>query len=128
MTRQLFLHIETDPRDLALNLRFKGKPVTHPRVREAMDEVVVLTKQAILDELDYIPCKDCGVSLKFVVPSRRSDIDGPLKRFLDAVQAAHKALGLDWNDNRISKLMVERVIFDAPGIIMHMDERDRDAS
>jgi Holliday junction resolvase RusA-like endonuclease len=125
VTRKLYLHLDVDPRDLAINRRFKGKPVIHPRVREAMDEVVIHTKQAIQGEVDYIPCKDCGVRIIFGFPSRRSDIDGPLKRFLDAIQEAHKALDLDWNDNRISKLVVEREIT-WPGIVMKMDERDHD--
>ena len=123
MTWHLHLNLDVDPRDLAINLRFKGKPVIHPRVRAAMDEVVVHTKQAIQDEVDYTPCKDCVVRIIFRFPSRRSDIDGPLKRFLDAIQEAHKALGLDWNDNRISKLVVVRDIT-RPGIVMTMDERE----
>lgn len=125
MSRTFYLNSDVDPRDLAVNVRFRGKAVTHPRARAAQEQLVAEIKQAIQAEEAYDPCEDCGVVAKFMLPNRRSDHDGPLKRTLDAIEQAHKALGYTWNDNRVSKTIVERVIVkpEVVGIVLLMGER-----
>lgn len=58
----------------------------------------------------FSPPYETRVKLVFWFPTRASDIDGPIKRALDAVEQGIKDAGCDWNDNRITSLVVYKEI------------------
>ena len=122
MNRSFSLDTDLDPRGLAINLRFRNKQIIHPRVRAAQDALITLIKQAIQKGGEYEPCRDCAVELVYTFPTTASDIDGPIKRTLDAIQMAHKSLGHTWHDNRISHLNVVKTKGE-PGMFLGMRQR-----
>lgn len=107
-----------NPADLAINLRFKEKQVIHPRVRAAQDWLITDIKLAVPDS--YETCNPCTSEITFVFTSNRFDIDGPLKRTLDAIQKALKAKGYTWSDARISQLTVYKDVDEEPSIELEM--------
>lgn len=108
MTNLLQVWSSVDPRDLRINKKFRNNPHLPPGVSRAQDNLILDIKQAIPD--DYDPCQvDCGATLTFVFPDKRTDIDGPIKRTLDAIEKAIKAKGYKWHDGKIDHLAVRRV-------------------
>jgi Holliday junction resolvase RusA-like endonuclease len=57
-----------------------------------------------------------SVTLIFTFVTGRFDIDGPIKRTLDAIEKAIKAKGYDWNDLRVVKLNVRKMVGESPGV------------
>lgn len=125
MSRSFYVNSDIDPRELAINLRFKGKQILHPRVRAAQNALILEIKQAIQEERDYTPCERCGVNMVFSNPTRRSDVDGPIKRTLDSIEKAHKALGYQWHDGKIDKVIASRSL-GFTGMIVTMVDLDEE--
>ena len=108
MAARLEVRSFADPRDLGVNIRFRGNQVKHPRARAAQE---LLTADIVRENPRWEPCDVCRVRIVFVYPDNRSDIDGPIKRTLDAVEAAVKEMGHKWHDGRVHGLEVyKRVI------------------
>jgi Holliday junction resolvase RusA-like endonuclease len=114
----LSIQSATNPGDLGVNLRFKEKQVIHPRARAAQDALITEIKASIPDS--YKPCSNCAVEVAFTFTSNRFDIDGPIKRTLDAIQKALKAKGYIWSDARVTKMVVSKYVDDEPGIELEM--------
>lgn len=124
MTNLLQVWSNVDPRELQINRRFKKSQFIHPRARAAQRQLADDIRAAIAP--DYQPCRDdCAVHLILHYPDRRSDIDGPIKRVLDALEMAVKEAGYAWHDGRIDHLRVSRRLTDIrtkaePGIYIQM--------
>lgn len=107
-----------NPADLAINIRFKEKQIIHPRVRAAQDGLITDIKLAVPDS--YETCNPCTAEVTFVFTSNRFDIDGPIKRTLDAIQKALKAKGYIWSDSRIHQLTIYKEVDELPCIELEM--------
>lgn len=109
-----------DPRDFAVNLRFKNSHVLHPRARNAMESLASLVTTDVLAQ-GFEPTKDCLLDLTLVFPNRQSDLDGPVKRIMDGLERGIKEAGFGWwNDRYVYELHVSKVIGKTPsmGIIL----------
>lgn len=107
---RIYVDSKVDPGDMGVNLRFRGNQVIHPRAREARDTLVRDIVHAADGQLIDLG-KDTWVSMSFTFRTRRFDIDGPIKRTLDALQLAMKQeVGYDdgWNDNRVTAIYVTK--------------------
>lgn len=108
----LTLH-DLDPRDLAINLRFKGKTVVHPRnkaaqgkIRDAVSDWIEKDWEKWGEDMRWQPPKPAKMLLQFTFPTAANDVDGPVKRTMDAVERGIKQMGLTWNDNQVVDLRV----------------------
>jgi len=72
----------------------------------------------------WMPPKDAlyRMDIQFFLPSMRGDIDGPIKRTIDAVFAgARRFYDKPWvNDGRIVTLHVEKFVQPDPGLAIHL--------
>jgi Holliday junction resolvase RusA-like endonuclease len=109
----LTVHSNVNPGDLGVNLRFKGKQVIHPRARAAQNALIEDVKQAVEKIPEFNP--EYGIAgVLFVFTSKRFDIDGPLKRTLDALERGIKAAGYNWNDSRIKEVYITKEVGETP--------------
>lgn len=115
----IHLELKIDPRDLAINLRYRGSHALPAKARKAHQRICEAVGEWIKSH-DYQPCDRCEVYLEFTFPSRRSDIDGPIKRTIDGLERGLKDWDIDWNDNRVEKLHVIRKIGPDPLIKITM--------
>jgi Holliday junction resolvase RusA-like endonuclease len=114
---------DVDPGELSVNLKFRGSPVLHPRVRKAKDDLILQIKNTIqLMSEEYQPCSACKVYIRYSFTNSRFDVDGPLKRTIDAIQEALNAVGYEWNDKRIEDLRVIKWVMNQPQIVIEMSE------
>jgi hypothetical protein len=113
---------KVDPGDLGVNLRFKGSQVIHPKARAAQAKLVKEIQKHIQGrEQGYdVPEGACYLSLVFYFSSRRFDVDGPVKRTMDALEKALKGLTYEWNDRRVGVLRVEKQMLAKPGISLYL--------
>lgn len=97
-----------DPRDFAVNKRHLNNTFRPRAVTEAMDN---LRDEATLELARQHPGwrphekQHFMICLTFYMPSRRFDVDGPIKRVIDAVT---KGLGI--MDSRIEQLDIRRIL------------------
>lgn len=102
-----------DPRLLQVNRRLKGGHWIKPETKAAMDQLSLLAAQQVSGRT-WIPTKMSRfvVSLEFTFPTSNSDIDGPIKRTIDAVfTGMRKVVDLPHvNDSRITSLWVRKFV------------------
>lgn len=112
----LTVHSAVNPGDLGVNLRFKGKQVIHPRARKAQDALIADVKKEVEKFGDAFNLEYGSASVHFTFTSSRFDIDGPLKRTLDAVERGIKAAGHAWNDSRLKEVYITKKVGDTPRV------------
>lgn len=94
-----------DPGQLRVNLRYRNSHTLPPVVLSAIKNVVTASQEAC-SQTDWTPGDAyVGVAFDFFVDSRKEDVDGPIKRVLDAV-----AEGCKFNDGRVKRVLIERTI------------------
>jgi hypothetical protein len=105
------------PEDLSRNIQYRNSGVLPPRPRAAMKRIEELVEKAVEDH-GYQPGTKVAIYLSFPFSSRRSDVDGPIKRTIDAVQAGIRAARPDdrpaWNDRYVETVQASRVPKDQP--------------
>ncbi len=62
------------------------------------------------------------MAMTFSFSSKRFDVDGPVKRTMDAVEKALKEMGFDWNDRRVVAVRADKDVSNPPGIDLYMYE------
>lgn len=84
-----------------------------------MERVAELTARMV-SQTGYVPGRQVAVRLYFPFRSRRSDVDGPIKRTIDAVQKGFRAVdpGSKWDDRNVEKVSAERVHKEHPFIVV----------
>lgn len=117
-TSSLHLSLKIDPRDLAANVRYRGSHALPAKARKAHRHMCEAVGE-FLKTVDYVAPQSTALYLTFTFPSRRSDIDGPIKRTIDGLERGLKHWDVEWNDNRIDDLKVNRKIGE-PGIEIWM--------
>lgn len=115
------------PADLGVNIHYRDSSVTHPRVRAAQDWLTIELKERMSQHGIYKLPKPARVELYFHFPTRGYDLDGPVKRTIDAIETAAKAQDIDWNDNWVTELFVRKRYGHLPDkpmsiIIMEVDD------
>lgn len=82
-----------------------------------MSRIAELVTRAVHEQA-YTPGTKVAVYLSFPFSSRRSDVDGPIKRTIDAVQAGIRAARPDdrpaWNDRYVEVIQAARAKKDEP--------------
>lgn len=116
--QQLILRIHgVRPEDLSRNIQYRNSGVLPPRPRAAMARITELVTRAVHEQA-YEPGEKVAAYLSFPFSSRRSDVDGPIKRTIDAVQAGIRAARPDdrpaWNDRNVETVQASRVPKDQP--------------
>jgi hypothetical protein len=106
----LLVKSDVDPRSLAINKRYRNNSVLPAEVRNAkinlMDDVYEAVMRGTRKE--WGPPNPASVILTLGL-SRKSDLDGPVKHTLDALQDGLRKAGYAWNDKYIDRLVVRRV-------------------
>lgn len=104
--------IPLDPSDVRANIRFYNNGTLPPGVSKAMKAISEYCA-GIAAETGWEPGDAyVGMDLTFYMTSRRQDVDGPLKRAMDAI-----AQGMGFNDNRVQEVSVRRRIDPDPRMI-----------
>lgn len=95
---------EADPKQLRTNIRYSDIRHLPPEVRAAMKQVAIDAQRA-RDEQGFWPHPKARFTLDMVItmPDKRVDLDGPLKRALDAM-----CRGADLMDSRIDEIHLYR--------------------
>ncbi len=120
-TSSLGLRAMVDPGDLGVNIRFKRSQTIHPRAKAAQRALVDAIKKEISGRpYGYEPCSRCYLSLMFTFTSNRFDVDGPVKRTMDAVEMALKELGHAWNDRKVVQVNASKQVGPEPNIDLMM--------
>lgn len=97
-----------DPRILGVNNRYRTNAVTPKDVRAEQLQLALDVSGAVRDQ-GFVPGKCHRAFLVFTVPNRRSDLDGPIKRVLDAIQDGIRMAGYrDFNDNSFEDIHIYR--------------------
>lgn len=101
------------PEDLSRNIQYRNSGVLPPRPRKAMARVSELVERAAREQ-EYIPGRKVAIFLSFPFGSKRSDVDGPIKRTIDAIEKGLRAAGPDesWNDRSVHAVQATRVAKD----------------
>lgn len=122
-------NIAVDPRHLQVNRRIKTGHWVPTEVKRAMQTVGNLVAADV--PTDWTPTRDTryAAELRFVFPSSRSDIDGPVKRTIDAAFAAiREKTGSPFaNDSRVVRLLVTKGVGTEPNLslaITALDSRE----
>lgn len=119
------VEVDINPADLAVNIRYKNRQYLPKRVKDAQQEVKDAVARAIEWRGYYDPPMRCTVVLDYFFARRNSDIDGPVKRTLDAIQMAFEQHDVAWNDSQVRELIVHKWTAGeaerSPGIVIQMD-------
>lgn len=99
--------IPVDPKELRVNLRFLSNGTLPPSVREAMKQTrETVERHADEQGWEVANGKDrYGAQFQFTMNDLRADLDGPLKRGMDAITS-----GLKINDGRIDEIHLRRAV------------------
>lgn len=110
------------PEDLSRNIQYRNSGVLPPRPRAAMKRVAELVERAV-SRSNYHPGREVVVSLEFPFTSSRSDVDGPIKRTIDAVQQGVRAAYPDekWDDKAVTQVLAKKVAKSRPFRITMFD-------
>lgn len=120
-TSSFGLMAKVDPGKLGVNLRFRNSQTIHPEARKAQRALADAIKKEITERpYDYEPCQRCYLSLVFTFGSNRFDVDGPVKRTMDAVEMALKELGHAWNDRKVVEVRMSKQTGPEPNIDIMM--------
>lgn len=121
----LLIQSDVDPRSLAINKRYKTNAVLPAEVRTAKVNLMDDVYEAIMrtTRSEWSPPSVAMVQLTFSFPTRKNDIDGPIKHSLDALQDGIRKAGYDWNDRAIDQLKVEKWT-GPPGLQIYLTEVD----
>lgn len=109
MSDTLVVRSPTNPLDVRVNSRFYGSQALPPAVREGILAIFHDTQRAV-EEQGYDPGLGyVQMDITFTFASNRGDIDGPLKRTIDAVADGIKRSGYPkFHDGKVKKLVVRR--------------------
>jgi hypothetical protein len=118
-TSSFGLLAKVDPGELGVNIRFKRSQAIHPRAKKAQRALVEAIKKEI-EGRPYEPCSRCYLSLVFTFANNRFDVDGPVKRTMDAVEMALKELGHKWNDRKVVEVRMAKQVGPEPNIDLMM--------
>lgn len=93
-----------------MNNRFRGSHVTPKKVRAAMDELSSLAAE----QATFTPDKDIrfALDLSYTFPSMRGDVDGPVKRTIDAVfRGFRRRIDSSFvNDGRVTHVRAKKFV------------------
>jgi hypothetical protein len=126
----LELELAVDPRELQVNRRYRDNHALTPEVRAAMQTIQGQVFDAVHEQPDFRLAGTYELALRFSFLTMASDIDGPVKRTIDAI-----ALGINmaltyrgrvFNDNEICVLHVSKSL-GKPGMSLTLrgDEEER---
>ena len=105
------IQTQIDPRNLQANKRYKHSHVLPTQVRQAMKRLERMAQDQ-LSESSWLPTPTTryAVRLSVTFPTANSDIDGPVKRTIDAVfRGMRKAVDMvEVNDLRVVDLHVTK--------------------
>jgi hypothetical protein len=95
------------------NNRFKFKHTLTPEVRQAMDQLAEMFRTGA-EEIEWNPHPDATyrVDIILFLPTMRGDLDGPIKRLIDAsFRGLRQYRDVTWiNDGRVIELHAEKII------------------
>lgn len=123
-----------DPASLSVNKKHLLASHLPKDVKQAQDDLITEIKSALITA-DSGPEWDNGwmdgedgsifhVTLEFGFRSDNSDIDGPIKRVLDALEKALVARGYVWNDRMVWDLTVSKYISKDPSIMVKVEKME----
>jgi Holliday junction resolvase RusA-like endonuclease len=129
MSSKFFFHSDTDPASLAVNKKHLIASRLPADVKKAQDDLVLEMKAQLITyeamkEVDWLNGDDGSiyeVFMEFGFKSDQSDIDGPVKRVLDALQKALVARGYHWNDRMVYDLRVSKYLSTRPNITVKLE-------
>ena len=103
---------KVNPQSLAINKRYKTNATLPAEVRTAKINLMDDVFQAIMQQTmrEWQPPDPAEVVLAFAFPTKRNDLDGPIKHTLDALQDGVRKAGYEWNDRAIDHLDVTRYV------------------
>lgn len=112
MTSWELRDIPIDPRNLQVNRRIKGGHWVPTEVKSAMKQLDMLVTPWF--NAGWVPTKTSlySVTLSYTFPTMRSDLDGPVKRTLDAVFGAmrRETNSPFANDSRVVSLDITKIV------------------
>ncbi len=121
----LTLDADVDPRKLQINKRYKHSQNLPIDVKHAMRTIQGRVFDEVVGKSAFQFHKTYDMSLWFFFPTMASDIDGPIKHTIDAVEAGiNQAMqflrrGEKFNDNDICVLTVYKKV-GPPGIAVNL--------
>lgn len=140
----LSLDLAVDPKDLAVNKRYRDNGALPPEVVSAMGAIGHQVNAHLID-LEHIRRpfvwdrkQYYGIDLVYTMVDRRTDADGPTKHVIDAIFRAAKMAEQKANDSRLDVINVRRVkgedvgaffrLYPIIGDYVHGDDEDPDQS
>lgn len=99
---------EMDPRQFSANKRYRSNNVLPSDVRNAINGLAAeIAGEVHAQAFQPGPCHSLRMYLSY--PDRRSDLDGPSKRIIDAIQRGVRLAGhKKFNDNSIDGIEIYR--------------------
>jgi len=133
-SNSFWVHAEVDPASLAVNIKNLSNDHLPTSVKQAQGDLIYEIKKHLIpqegekgDDLDWLNGADgkiFRVKMEFGFLSDRSDIDGPIKRVLDALQKAIVARGYHWNDAMVYDLWVLKYLTRHPSTHITVEEME----
>jgi Holliday junction resolvase RusA-like endonuclease len=119
-----YFHSDINPASLAVNKKHLIASHLPPEVKQAQDDLIVEMKASLINHegrenmtwLDGTTGSIYEVRMDFGFKSDNSDIDGPIKRVLDALEKALVARGYHWKDRMVYSLIVDKYITRKPNM------------
>jgi hypothetical protein len=93
-----------DARELAINKRYKSNAILPQEVKDAKTNIQDDVFESIMharEIREWIPPNPAELIVDFYFPTMQSDLDGPLKHTLDAIQDGVNKAGYEWNDRAV---------------------------
>jgi Holliday junction resolvase RusA-like endonuclease len=118
---------QTDPANLAINIKHRDSSHLPASVKKAQNDLVIEIKAHLIEQdAEWVddPDKIYKVKMEFGFKNIRSDIDGPVKRVLDAIQMALVARGHKWDDAMVYDLIVSKYGAKNPRINIWVEEME----
>jgi Holliday junction resolvase RusA-like endonuclease len=100
---------DVDPKDLAVNKRYKSSQALTPEVKHAMQKLQGQVFDAVMEDSRFPLYAWYEVTMTLYFKNNKGDIDGPIKHAIDALEAginqAHAGERV-FNDKQIEVLTV----------------------
>lgn len=120
---------QIDPASLAVNKKHLIASHLPPEVKKAQDDLILEIKSALIEYekkvdsswLDGTNGNIYEVFMEFGFKSDNSDLDGPIKRVLDALQKALVAREYHWNDRMVYDLHVSKYLSRSPNMTLKVE-------
>jgi Holliday junction resolvase RusA-like endonuclease len=110
---------DVNPKDLAVNKRYKHSQALPPEVKYAMQKLQGQVFDEVMADERFQLYASYELAMTLYFDTRKGDIDGPIKHAIDALEAGINQAHVGdrvFNDRQIDVLTVSKYIATQPGV------------